>query len=158
MRKTIGKTKENECLLCGFGIPPWDVQEGIRGDRIPDRVSQKPFKNVVKTKVSEKTRSLANPMGPSGAPSALRGPQCFAKAHVEIPWENKGYRRFLEVPLCYVRDGIRGEQIPVTFNQKTFQTVEKQANLEKPASQQIPWGRARPRARHADTSPLQGRM
>ena len=97
-------------------------------------------------------------MGPSGAPSALRGPQCFAKAHVENPWENKGERRFLEVPLCYVRDGIRGEHIPVIINQKTIQNSEKQANLEKPAPQQIQWGRAGPRARHADTSPLQGRM
>ena len=44
--KTIGKTKENEGLLCGFGMPPWDVREWIRGDRIPVTVSQKPFKTV----------------------------------------------------------------------------------------------------------------
>ena len=62
--KTIGKTKENEGLLCGFGIPLWDVREGLRGDQIPANVSQKSFKNVVKTKVSEKTRYPANPMGP----------------------------------------------------------------------------------------------
>ncbi len=44
------------------------------------------------------------------------------------------------------------------LTKKLSKTVEKQANLEKPMSQQIQWGRAGPRARHADTSPLQGRM
>ena len=68
--ETIGKTKENEGLLCGFGMPPWDVREGIRGDRIPVRVSQKPFKNLVKTSISGKTRYPANSMGPS-APGPL---------------------------------------------------------------------------------------
>ncbi len=70
-------------------------------------------------------------MGPSGAPSALRGPQCFAKAHVENPWENIGERRFLEVPLCYVRDGIRGEQFPDIFEQKTLQNSGKTSESGK---------------------------
>ena len=62
--KAIGKTKENEGLLCGFEVPPWDVREGIRGDRIPVTVSQNPFKPNVKTNVSDKTRYPANSMGP----------------------------------------------------------------------------------------------
>ena len=70
-------------------------------------------------------------MGPSGAPGAPGGPQCFAKAHVENPWENKGERRFLEVPLCYVRDGIRGEQFPDIFEQKTLQNSGKTSESGK---------------------------
>ena len=60
-----------------------------------ETVSKEPFENVVKTKVSEKTRSLANPMGPSGAPSALRGSQSSAKAHIEKRCKNKGNEGFL---------------------------------------------------------------
>ena len=63
--------------------------------RSPDRVSQKSFKNVVKTKVSEKTSFPANPTGPSGAPSAPRGSQSFPKAHVEKPWKSKENEGFL---------------------------------------------------------------
>ena len=61
--------------------------------RSPDMVSKKWSKNVVKTNVSGKIRYPANPIGPSGAPGALRGSLCSAKAHVENPWKNKGKRR-----------------------------------------------------------------
>ena len=62
-------------------------------------------------------------MRPNGATGAPRGPQSSAKAHVENYWENKGKQKFLEVPLCYVRDGIREELIPDTINQKSFKTL-----------------------------------
>ena len=59
--------------------------------------AKKHCENVVKTKVSEKPRYAANPMGPSGPPSAPRGSQSSAKAHVGNPWENKGKRMSLHV-------------------------------------------------------------
>ncbi len=102
-----------------------------RGGPARDIFNKKTLQNSGKTSESGETNVAANPMGPSGAPSALRGPQCFAKAHVENPWENIGERRFLEVPLCYVRDGIRGEQFPDIFEQKTLQNSGKTSESGK---------------------------
>ena len=96
-------------------VPLCYVRDGIRGGPIPVIINQK-VQNVVKTSESGKSRYSTNPMRPNGGPGAPRGPQSSAKAHVENYWENKGKQRFLEVPLCHVRDGIRGELIPVTFN------------------------------------------
>ena len=93
-------------------VPLCYVRDGIRGGLIPVIINQKPFKNVVKTSESGKSRYPANPMRPNGATGAPRGPQSSAKAHVENYWENKGQQRFLEVQLCHARDGIRGERFP----------------------------------------------
>ena len=101
-----------------------------RSGPAPAIINQRTSQNSGKTSESGETNVAANPMGPSGAPSALRGPQCFAKAHIENPWENKGERRFLQVPLCYVRDGIRGGLIPVIINKNRSKRCKKQVNLE----------------------------
>ena len=66
-----------------------------------------------------------NPVGPSGAPRAPRGHHSFAGAHVENPWENKGFVRSLEVPVCYVREGIRGGRLPGTADQIPFKNISK---------------------------------
>ena len=101
-----------------------------RSGRAPATIN-KTFKTLLKQ------ANLANPAtqqiqwGRAGAPSAPRGPQSSAKAHVENPWENKGKRKFLEVPLCYARDGVRGEQIPATINQKSFKNVVKTSKSGK---------------------------
>ena len=113
--ETIVKTKENEGLLCGFGMPPWDVREGIRGDRKPVRVSQKTVQNSGNSCISGKTRYAANSLGPS-APGPLWTPYPFAtdrgrgatqSAHAQNHWKYKGKhwfpRRRPKTPLMYSR-------------------------------------------------------
>ena len=109
----------NKGFVRSLEVPVCYVREGIRGGRLPVTVN-KIIQTVVKTSTSGKSRYPANPMGPNGTPSTLRGPQSPVKAHVENPWENKGERRVHEVPLRDVKDVIRREQIPAIVNQKNL--------------------------------------
>ena len=81
-----------------------NLVKSVNSDRLTRRPTRKRLvsgqiypeivKKLVKTSIFDKTRYPANPMGPSGAPSARCGPQSSAKAHVENPLENKGKPRF----------------------------------------------------------------
>ena len=106
-------------------VPLRYVRGAIRGVRDQEIVSRKSCKNSGTTSKSEKHKFPLNPVAPSGAPGPPRGHQAFTKAYSENPWENKGQRRLLEVPLCYVRAAIRGVPKSVIINRKSCQNSGK---------------------------------
>ena len=121
----------------------------------------KSFENIVKPTLLTNPASQQMQWGPAGAPSALRGPESAAKAHVENHWKTKENQGSREVPLGYLRGRPAPHQrgmIPGHSFPKVIQNSGKQTFLRNPATQQIQWGRAGSRARYADPTPLQRRM
>ena len=109
------------------------------GERIPETFTPKCFKTIGKTSISGKTRYAANPMGPSGATTALRGTQPSATAHGGNPSKMKGNHGFLAVPLCDVREGSEGNESRKPLPGNASKPLGKRAFLAKPATQGWLW-------------------